>query len=68
MLAWGVRRRSPIEVFGQLIRLALAAPASWLGTYPTGNTGGASVSMFKPMPIPPDLQRLLDPEPPSAAP
>ncbi|RFA29999.1 hypothetical protein CAI21_08880 [Alkalilimnicola ehrlichii] len=27
---------------------------------PAGNTGGANVSPFKPMPIPPDLAELID--------
>jgi hypothetical protein len=27
---------------------------------PVGNTGGANVSAFRPMPVPEDLQRLLE--------
>jgi len=38
----------------------LAAPGSWLGRAPLGNTGGANVGIFTPMAIPEDLQRMLD--------
>ncbi|AGW95354.1 hypothetical protein N234_35415 [Ralstonia pickettii DTP0602] len=33
---------------------------TWLGWLPIGNTGGANVSGFKAMPVPADLQRLID--------
>jgi hypothetical protein len=33
---------------------------SLIGRVPTGNTGGANVSPEQPMPIPADLQRLLN--------
>jgi hypothetical protein len=48
------------ELLGQLPRLLLATPGSLLGRAPLGNTGGASVGLFTPMPIPADLQALLD--------
>src|SRR5262245_53497645 len=60
MFSAGIRRRDRREVLGQLARMALAAPGSWSGKYPPGNTGGASVSAFQPMPIPEDLQVILD--------
>lgn len=42
-------------------RYFLVAPvASAVGILPVGNTGGANVRATKPMPIPPDLQTLLD--------
>ena len=56
--AWRERRWS--EVVGQLPRLALAAPASWLGRAPRGNTGGSDVGMFTAMAIPDDLRAILD--------
>jgi hypothetical protein len=59
MLAFAVRGRDWREVIGQLPRLLLAAPATWLGRAPRGNTGGARVPMEKPMPIPADLAALL---------
>ncbi len=64
--AW--RRRDVREILGQLPRLLLAAPGSWLGRAPLGNTGGADVGIFTPMPVPEDLRAKLDarPEPDGA--
>jgi hypothetical protein len=59
MLGAGFRRRDGREVVGQLVRLVVAAPGTWTGKYPVGNTGGANVSAVKPMPIPDDLQVYL---------
>jgi hypothetical protein len=59
MLGAAVRRRDGHEIVGQLLRLVVAAPGSWTGRYPVGNTGGADVSALKPMPIPDDLKALL---------
>lgn len=47
------------EVRGQLMRIALVPVGHLSGRLPVGNTGGASVSAFKPMAIPPELQRLI---------
>lgn len=55
MLMWGLRRRNRHEVMGQVARLIGAAAKTWAGFIPQGNTGGASVSAFKSMPIPDDL-------------
>ena len=60
MLGAAVRRRDGREVAGQLLRLLLAVPGSLTGRYPVGNTGGADVSAFRPMPIPEDLRALLN--------
>ena len=60
MLSAATRRREWHEVLGQLFRLAVAAPGSVTGRYPVGNTGGANVSAFAPMPIPDDLKKVLD--------
>jgi hypothetical protein len=59
MLAAGLRRGDAREVLGQLVRVLAAAPASWLGRAPLGNTGGSGVGMLTPKPIPEDLRRLL---------
>lgn len=59
MLGYGLRRRDGREIVGQLVRLVLAAPGTWTGRYPVGNTGGARVSALTPMPIPEDLQAVL---------
>lgn len=47
------------EVRGQLSRIIAAAIFSRIWV-PAGNTGRANVSAMKPMPIPDDLQELLD--------
>lgn len=59
MFTFAWRRRDLREWAGQLPRLLLAAPGSWLGRAPLSNTGGANVGIFTPMPIPEDLQALL---------
>jgi hypothetical protein len=52
MLKLGMGQRSIQEVWGQLIRLLLAAPGSLSGKYPLGNTGRSHVNMFLPISIP----------------
>jgi hypothetical protein len=59
MLAVAFRRHDWHELVGQVFRLAVAGPGSITGKYPVGNTGGADVSAFEPMPIPEDLSGLL---------
>jgi len=59
MLGCALRRRDGREVAGQVFRMVVAAPGSWTGRYPVGNTGGADVSAFREMPIPDDLANLL---------
>jgi hypothetical protein len=60
MLAAGLRRHDRAEVLGQLLRLLVAAPGTWTGRYPRGNTGGADVSALRPMLVPDDLRALLE--------
>lgn len=60
MLSWGLRQRRPGEVAGQVFRIIGAGTKTPLGLVPTGNTGGANVSPFRPMPIAPELQQLID--------
>jgi len=60
MLGCALRRRRPHEIVGQVLRLVVAGPGSWTGRYPVGNTGGADVSAFQPMPVPDDLRAVLD--------
>lgn len=59
MFLLGWRLRSMGELLGQPPRMlaALLFSRIWV---PVGNTGGANVSAFKPMPIPADLRALLD--------
>lgn len=59
MLKVGWKRRDLVEIAGQIPRIlgSLLFSRVWV---PKGNTGGARVSGFKSMPIPEDLQALLD--------
>ena len=43
-----------------MLRVLVAGPGSWTGRYPVGNTGGANVSAFQPMPVPDDLRAVLE--------
>ncbi len=60
MFAFGWRRKDSRELLGQLVRLLVAGPGSWLGRAPLGNTGGANVGILTPLPIPEDLRALLE--------
>ena len=60
MMRLALRTRRPHEVVGQLFRTAVAAPGTWSGRYPQGNTGRANVSAFAEMDVPADLQGLLE--------
>jgi hypothetical protein len=59
MLAWATRHRRPREWLGQLLRIVGAASKTAVGLVPEGNTGGADVSPFAPMPVPPDLREII---------
>jgi hypothetical protein len=61
MLGFAIRHPDGRELVGQLLRLAVAAPASATRRYPAGNTGGANVPATRPMEIPEDLRSLLAP-------
>ncbi len=60
MAGFALRQRDLAELFGQVPRILLAAPGSWTGRAPRGNTGGADIGIFTPMEIPPELQAILD--------
>lgn len=60
MFKLAIKQRSPREIWGQIVRIIGASTKTPLGIYPTGNTGGSNVWFFKPMPIPSDLQQILD--------
>lgn len=53
-------RGRAFAVFGQAIRIIFGALGSAVGVVPTGNTGGSDISMFRRMPIDPDLQAIID--------
>ena len=61
MLKIGMARKDSREVLGQLIRLAAGGLLTFIGRLPEGNTGGANVPPEKPMPLPPDLQKICEP-------
>ncbi|AXQ28847.1 DUF3703 domain-containing protein [Solimonas sp. K1W22B-7] len=54
----GWLRRDVGELLGQTLRMVAALVFSrvWV---PEGNTGGAGVSAFRPMPVPEDLRAIL---------
>jgi hypothetical protein len=60
MLRWAIRQRDATEGVGQVFRIAAAAMKTAFGWLPHGNTGGTSVGAFRPMPVAPELQRLID--------
>ena len=64
MLRVEFRRRRVIDAFGQTVRLVLGMLGSAVGIVPVGNTGGTDISMFKRMPIDPELQKIIDGVPP----
>jgi hypothetical protein len=59
MLRLAIKTRSPREIWGQFIRIIGAATKTPFGIYPIGNTGGSNVWFFKPMPVPEDLEAIL---------
>lgn len=60
MLKHGIKQRDPKEIIGQIFRLVGALTKTAIGFIPTGNTGGANVSPFKPLPVSQDNQIILD--------
>ena len=55
-----IQRRRIAAASGQAVRLVLGVIGSAIGVVPTGNTGGTDISMFKRLPIPRDLQEIID--------
>lgn len=62
MLRVGWAQKDAREIRGQLWRLFLTPLGHLTGRLPIGNTGGANVSAFAPMPIPGELQAILGQE------
>lgn len=59
MLKIAIKQGNFKEIFGQLLRIPLGLIGSAIGVVPTGNTGGANVSAFSKMEIPPDIKKIL---------
>lgn len=60
MLCWAMKHRVWKEAQGQVLRIVGAATKTVFGWVPTGNTGGANISPFKPLPIAPDLAHTIE--------
>ncbi len=60
MLRLGLKRRDARECLGQTFRIAGAATKTVFGLVPEGNTGGANVSPFVRIPLPPELKARID--------
>jgi hypothetical protein len=60
MFRWALRQRDAREALGQIPRMIGAATMTFIGLVPGGNTGGTSVSAFKPMPVDPELRAIID--------
>jgi len=60
MFLWAGRHRKPGEAAVQLWRMVAAALFTGIGLLPIGNTGGGNVSSLRRMPVPADLQRVID--------
>ncbi|MBU6953315.1 DUF3703 domain-containing protein [Hahella sp. HN01] len=59
MLRVGWAKRDQREILGQLWRLLLTPLGHLTGRLPIGNTGGANVNAFKPMPVRKELEEVL---------
>ncbi len=59
MMIWAMQQRDVKEFAGQLVRIVGAATKTAFGLVPSGNTGGANVSPFRPMPIAEDIAAIL---------
>lgn len=59
MLSFAWQHKQYAEVSGQLFRLALVFVGHAIQRLPTGNPGRATMNAFKPVPVPPHLQRLI---------
>lgn len=60
MLKFGFKQRDFKEVLGQIFRIMGALTKTEIGLLPEGNTGGANISPFKPMPISSENKAILN--------
>lgn len=60
MLVFALRIKNIHEIVGQIPRLLVGGVKSFVGKIPVGNTGGANVPPLQPMPIPDELQRIIN--------
>ena len=64
MLRQALRDRDLREVMGQLLRLGVAGPGSFVGKYPAGNTGRSTMGLTTVADVPADLSAILSPPSP----
>jgi hypothetical protein len=60
MLRFALRHRMAGEAVGQAWRVVAASIFTAFGLVPDGNTGGANVSGFRPLPMPDDLKSTIE--------
>ena len=60
MFLWSLRNADPREFVGQLLRIVGAATKTAVGLIPQGNTGGANISPFRPLPLKPEHRRIIE--------
>jgi len=60
MFTLEIRRGRLAAAVGQAVRIILGIVGSAVGVIPVGNTGGTDISMFKRLPIAPELQKIID--------
>lgn len=56
--SWGRKDRK--EVFGQIIRIFATIPGHLFQRLPIGNTGWSNIPLTKKMPLPKDLEKLIN--------
>lgn len=61
MLKFGFRIKSSKEIAGQIPRLLIGGVKSFVGKIPVGNTGGSNVPPLRPMEIPEDIRKWMEP-------
>lgn len=60
MLKVAFRSGEAAAAIDQVVRMVLGAVGSAIGRVPIGNTGGRNVSMYRRMPIPPELLEIME--------
>ena len=60
MLLFGIKTKNTREIIGQVPRLLVGGVKSFVGVVPVGNTGGANVPPLQAMPIPDELQKIIE--------
>jgi hypothetical protein len=59
MLKWSITQKDYGEFLAQIIRIVGAATKTIIGLVPIGNTGGANVSPFMPIPLSAENEKII---------